>query len=166
MFTSTRSNVIMKSTADNSIQGASSLNIGSVSGAKKINKIGLTGQPSKLTVGKTQDQIYQYSSFGRGAKRRGGPLYAMADDSMPSDVDNGTVATATVTGEGNTAWIDTGYQVTSKWDEPIEIDKNPFYKALKLGVSVFKDQKPPTIEQLTELNDTTKEFVEDNLPKF
>jgi len=37
---------------------------------------------------------------------------------------------------------------------------------LKLGISVFKDQKPPTMEQINELNDTTKEFVDENLPKF
>ena len=68
--------------------------------------------------------------------------------------------------EGNTAWIDTDYQVVNKWDEPIDVNKNPLFKALKLGISVFKDQKPPTMDQINELNDTTKEFVDENLPKF
>ena len=84
-------------------------------------------------------------------------------DVTPSETET---TTATITGEGNTAWVDTDYQVTNKWDEPIDVDKNPLFKALKLGINVFKDQKPPTMEQITELNDTTKEFVDENLPKF
>lgn len=66
-------------------------------------------------------------------------------DQMPS-ASEPSVVTATISGEGNTAWIDTDYQVTNKWDEPIDIDKNPLFKALKLGMSVFKEQKPPTME--------------------
>lgn len=93
--------------------------------------------------------MYQYSSFGRGAKgKRGGTaLFAMADDydTLPSENQPYSDSTATITGEGNTAWIDTEHQVINKWDEPIEVEKNPLFQALKLGISVFKDQKPPTI---------------------
>jgi hypothetical protein len=83
---SSRGNVIMKSTADNSIQGASSFNIGSKYGglqASKITKSTITGEPSKIGGSRTQDQIYQYSSFGRGGakgKRGGTALFAMLDD--------------------------------------------------------------------------------------
>ena len=91
----------------------------------------------------------------------------MADDQMEQTPSSETeTTTATITGEGNTAWIDTDYQVLNKWDEPIDVNKNPLFKALKLGISVFKDQKPPTMDQINELNDTTKEFVDENLPKF
>lgn len=84
MSASNRTNVVMKSTADNSIQGASSFNIGSKTGnvpSNKIAKSSITG-PSKIGLGRSQDQIYQYSSFGRGAKgKRGGTaLFAMSDD--------------------------------------------------------------------------------------
>ena len=78
----------MKSTADNSIQGASSFNIGSKSGglqASKIIKSTITGGPSKLGQGRAQDQLYQYSSFGRGGakgKRGGTALFAMSEDQM------------------------------------------------------------------------------------
>jgi hypothetical protein len=37
---------------------------------------------------------------------------------------------------------------------------------LKLGISVFKDKKPPTIDQLNDLRDSTKDFVEENLPRI
>ena len=91
----------------------------------------------------------------------------MVDDQMELTPSSETESsTATITGEGNTAWVDTDYQVTNKWDEPIDVNKNPLFKALKLGINVFKDQKPPTMEQINELNDTTKEFVDENLPKF
>lgn len=75
--------------------------------------------------------------------------------------------TATISGEKDTKWIDADYQVMpeNRW-KPIEIDKNPIFKALKLGMSVFKEKKPPTTEQLKDLQDSTKDFVDENLPKF
>ena len=92
--------------------------------------------------GRSQDQLYQYSSFGRGGakgKRGGTALFAMSDDQMEQSSSETEATTATITGEGNTAWVDTDYQVTNKWDEPIDVNKNPLFKALKLGISVFKD---------------------------
>lgn len=147
-----RANVIMKSSADNNIKGSSSFNIASQStfSGAKINNSVISGPSSNIGGTRTQDQMYKYSSFARGAnggKRGGTALFAMTTatdenetELLPSETE------VEVTGEGDTAWVDANYQASSKWDTPIDVEKNPLVQALKLGLSVFKDQKPPTIE--------------------
>ena len=78
-------------------------------------------------------------------------------------------STATISGDKDTtAWIHADHQVIpdDRWDQSLEVDKNPIFKALKLGISVFKDKIPPTIDQLNDLRDSTKDFVDENLPKI
>lgn len=59
------------------------------------------------------------------------------------------VGAPTTSGETDTTWVDADYQVIPDgrvFNQPIDVEKNPLYKALKLGLTVIKDQKPPTMD--------------------
>jgi hypothetical protein len=112
--------------------------------------------------------MYQYSSSAKG--RKGTALYAKTNDGDAEEFSGPSSgkSTGTISGEKDTAWVNAKYQVIpeDRWNQSLEIDKNPIFKALKLGMSVFKDKKPPTIDQLEDLRDSTKEFYDENIPKI
>lgn len=168
--TTPRTGVVMRASAGDSFRGVSS-SFGGLSkraaftAGSKLRSSAIGTPKTRIGASRTQDHMNQLTAFGRGAKRSGTALFAMNED-YPSDTQPPEGNTATISGDKDTAWVDTEYRVMDKWSETIDVDKNPFVKALKLGLSVFKEKKPPTLDQLTELNKTTRDFVDENLPKF
>lgn len=47
-----------------------------------------------------------------------------------------------------------------------DVKSTPLFKAFKLGLNSLEKRKPPTIEEVKDLADSTRKFVEDNREKI